>query len=254
MQNIYEILRSNNESAINDDEVQSFIIKALIKTFNMALTLEESLENLKFRYDSKDIGVENHLNYNFKYGRVSVSTSQDVLYVQFNLNDSAIRKLDSPYESKYFIVYVDHLMNYSYVDFDRNFALCSNGKDYAKLRVRYTLYDDHKENILTSNTFYGDHGSFYAENKRTVLSVNHGLSERYIHMDNQFRSFFSKFLTLCNFESMTFKEVFPEYFDRISTIDTHLDVVNFLNCFEKEYADHFEILKAKMTIAGMITI
>lgn len=240
------MLRSNNESAINDDEVQSFIIKALIKTFNMALTLEESLENLKFRYDSKDIVTENYLNYHFKYGRASVSTSQDVLYVKFYLNDSAVHKLNSPYDNKYFIVYVDHFINYSYADFDRNFALCSNGKDYAKLRTRYKLYSNHTENILISNIFRGEGSG--------LLSVDHGLSARYFNIDKQFRSFFSKFLTLCNYESMTFQEVFPEYSDNISQIVTHLDVVNFLNCFEKEYADNFEVLKAKMTIAGMITI
>lgn len=254
MQNVYEILRSNNEAAINDDEVQSFIINALVKTFNMALTLEESFDSLNFCFDNIDIGTENFLNYNFKYGRASVSTSQDVLYIQFNLNDSAIHKLNSPYESKYFIIYVDHFMNYSYADFDKKFGLVFNGKDYAKLRTRYKLYSNHPENILVSNTFCGDNSSFYADHKRTVLSVEHGLSVRYVNMDNQFRSFFSKFLTLCNYESMIFEEVFPEYFDRISKIDTHLDVVNFLNCFEKEYTDHFDVLKAKFTIAGMITI
>lgn len=245
MQNVYEILRSNNEAAINDDEVQSFIINALVKIFNMALTLEESFDALNFRFDNIDIGTENYLNYHFKYGRASVSTSQDLLYIQFNLYDSSIYKLEIPCHVKYFIVYVDTFMNYIYADFDKKFGLCSNGKDYAKLRVRYKLYSNHTENILISNIFCGESG---------LLSVDHGLSARYVNMDKQFRSFFSKFLNLCNYESMTFQEVFPEYSDSISKIDTHLDVVNFLNCFEKEYADLFDVLKAKMIIAGMITI
>lgn len=251
MYNIYKLLQEsvNNPSLFTAD-VHSFIIDSLTNSFNKALSRNDTVNDLSFSFVDSVAGTSFSLNYTFKYGRLHITHSGETVYVYFSLYDSASKKLNIAFELNYFVVYVDHSMNYTYADFTRDFQLRSNMKAYADLRVSHIVFENHKSDKLVTDLLYGNIPREIFSSKSNRFE----LAERYFTMDSKFLYYFSKLLILCDINSRTFKDAFPEYDSIISSITHHIDIVMLLNIFEKEYSENFEVIESKMTIANMISI
>lgn len=266
--NIYEHLKSLPENSyIITSEMQSFLIQSFANFFNKSLNLNESFKDLCFAYSGANMGNNISLNYNFKYGHLTLSMSQETLYskygyrpsdtvqnvlfVHFQFYNSVIQKLKIPFESNNFVVYTNQDLAYQYTEFEKNFELRYNMKSCSRLKISQLVMPDRIENILVSNLFYG------YDLKAKFTSTNHlskKLAERYFKMDDEFRNYLTKFLLLCDYKSNIFTDIFTDYAELILHIKDHSNVIDLLNMFERHYSENIEDLNAKMLVSTMSLI
>lgn len=242
------IAKTISEHLIMTKDIHEFITNSLVHFFNTAFGVNESRDDLSFEYIDRDFGNNIALNYKYKYGYLSFVIDGDNSFVHFHFYNSAIKKLNIPFETNNFLVHTDGDLSYKYAEFERNFDLRYNMKSASRLNVSHLVMLDRIENRFESNLFYGN------DLKAMFTSKNYlskHLNERYFKMDAPFRDWFTKFLILCDYNSRTFTDVFDNYATLISKINDHSNVIDLLNMFEKHYSDNLEDLEAKILVCSM---
>lgn len=248
--NVYQELQDFSKTTYKPmkDDLQSLIFESFTNFFNTALNVNETVADLSFKIFSITTGDKISLKYQYKYGTLTFSATPEYFFVNFHLYNSAIKKLNIPFETNNFLVHTNGDLSYKYAEFERNFDLRYNMKSASRLNVSHLVMLNRIENRFESNLFYGN------DLKAMFTSKNYlskHLNERYFKMDKPFRDCFTKFLILCDYHSTYFMEVFENYAALISKINDHSNVIDLLNMFEKHYSDNLEDLEAKILVCSM---
>lgn len=234
--------------------ISPLVSSKLVPLFHQATGIKLLGDEQHFTNNISVCGLKVAMDYFFKYGSATLSLINDELEVSFFF----VRKEDdvypTPFNAKKCRVYVDRDLNFKQAIFHYHvsfFKALLNNYDqsavYAAIKVQKIIEQS------TTTTIVGYQNLLSNAKEYTSLHEK-GLDAHFFMTDVKFELFFARFMEACSKRPYQFYDLFPEYPSYVYFMEKMDKAVEFLNLFNSQYINHFDVLESKLILLDMQAI
>lgn len=234
--------------------ISPLVSSKLVPLFQQATGIELLGDDQHFTNNISVCGLEVAMDYFFKYGSATLSLKNDELEVGFYFINKPDDVYPTPFNAKQCRVYVDRDLNFKQAIFNYHVSfsksLLNNYEQsavYAAIKIQKIIGQE------STRTTVG-YQNLLSKAKEYTSLHDKGLDEHFFETDVNFELFFVKFMEACAKRPYEFYELFPEYPSYIDFMEKMYKAVEFLNLFNFQYINQFEVLKYKLILLDMQAI
>lgn len=255
MTNIYEAMLHFKNTKEPNWCMTPLVSSKLASLLQQATGIELQGDATHFTKNISVCGLEVAMDYFFKYGSATLSLKDNELEVGFYF----VRKDDNvyqmPFNAKQCRVYLDRDFNFKFAVFNYNVSFLKsllNNYDqssvYAAIRIQKIIEQD-----STTRTTV-EYQNLLSNAKEYTSLHDKGLDTHFFNSDVKFEFFLAKLMDSCAKQPYQFYELFPEYPNYVEFMEKMHKAVEFLNLFNFQYINQFDVLESRLLLLEMQAI
>lgn len=254
MTNIYDAMVHFKKTKESLWGISPLVSSTLVPLFQQATGIELLGDEQHFTNNISVCGLEVAMDYFFKYGSATLSLKNDELEVGFYFINKPDDGYPTPFNAKQCRVYIDRDFNFKQAIFNYHVsfskALLNNYDQsavYAAIKIQKIIEQE------STRTTVG-YQNLLSKAKEYTSLHDKGLDAHFFTTDVKFELFFVRFMEACAKRPYEFYELFPEYPSYVDFMEKMHKAVEFLNLFNFQYINQFDVLESKLILLDMQAI
>lgn len=255
MTNIYESMVHFKKTKAPNWGMTPLVSSKLASLLRQATGIELQGDEPHFTNNISVCGLEVAMDYFFEYGSATLSLKNDELEVSFFFPRKDDNVYHTPFNAKQCRVYLERDLNFKQAVFNYHVSFLKsllNNYDQSSVYAAIKIQKIVEQDSTTRTTV--EYQNLLSNAKEYTSLHDKGLDTHFFNSDVNFELFLAKFMDSCAKRPYQFYELFPEYPNYVEFMEDMHKAVEFLNLFNFQYINQFDVLESKLLLLDMQAI